>query len=198
MTRATHDLGIVQGRGGARSARPSAPRPGARRRGADARAARGMKERPTCPPLPPFASPRKSSAWARASGTGSASAIARTPAPLDPLVELRSRRPDDAENGCPLSRVTRERIFALMPVEIQALLPFGGLLQPEFNRRTSARARYAALSPERRAELAARGAAALKKARLSFRPDLTAAGSSDSLSAQPTPAKNTTNGGETA
>jgi len=118
--------------------------------------------------------------------------------PLDPLVELRSRRPDDAENGCPLSRATRERIFALLPVEMRALLPFGGLLEPEFNRRKSARARYAALPPERRAELAARGAVALQKARLSFRPDPTAPGSSDSPSGQPSPAQHGTNGGETA
>ncbi len=72
--------------------------------------------------------------------------------PFDPLVESRTSDPRDRETKCPASKPDRERFFSRMDLEMQALLPFGGLLESEWNRREAGRRRQASLTPEQRAK----------------------------------------------
>ena len=72
--------------------------------------------------------------------------------PLDPLVALRTSDPLDRETRCPASKPDRERFFSRLKPEMQALLPFGGLLESEWNRREAGRRRQASLTPEQRAQ----------------------------------------------
>ncbi len=72
--------------------------------------------------------------------------------PLDPLIAFRGMDPLDRETRCPAYKPTRERYFSRMKPEMQALLPFGGLLEAEWNRRDAGRRRQAALTPEQRAK----------------------------------------------
>ncbi len=89
--------------------------------------------------------------------------------PLDPLVALRTSDPLDRETRCPVSKPDRERFVSRMTAEMRALLPFGGLLESEWNRREANRRRLASMSSEQRARMQAgreRGMAALRAARL--------------------------------
>ena len=89
--------------------------------------------------------------------------------PLDPLVELRTVDPLDREKRCPVSKPDRERFFSRLAPEMQALLPYGGLLESEWKRREANRRRLASMSAEQRARMRAgreKGMAALKRARL--------------------------------
>jgi hypothetical protein len=90
--------------------------------------------------------------------------------PLDPLIALRWFDPGDRETKCPMPKPARERYVAAMPADMRALLPFGGLLETEWNRRRAARARMAAMTDEERTQFAERARArvlALNQARLS-------------------------------
>ena len=92
--------------------------------------------------------------------------------PMDPLAALRATDPLDRERRCPVSKPDRERSFSRLPPERRALLPFGGLLESEWNHRQAARLRFASASPELLEKLQAgreKGQAALKAARLSKR-----------------------------
>ncbi len=116
--------------------------------------------------------------------------------PLDPLIDLRSADPLDREQRCRVSRPDRERTFSRLSPELQTLLPFGGLYESEFRRREAARRRFAALSPQQRRALLARGTAALKGARLSLGTKLTDPGSTPSTStANSSPKTRITEGG---
>jgi hypothetical protein len=90
--------------------------------------------------------------------------------PLDPLIEYRAVDPLDRERLCTVSKADRERCVSRMTPEMQALLPFGGLLETEWNRRDAAKRRYDAKSPEAKsawAEAGKRGLATLKEHRRS-------------------------------
>lgn len=90
--------------------------------------------------------------------------------PLDPLIALRTEDPFDRETRCPVSKPDRQRFVARKKnPEMQALLPFGGLLESEWNRREAGRRRFASMTPEQREKAraaSARGLAALRQARL--------------------------------
>jgi hypothetical protein len=74
--------------------------------------------------------------------------------PLDPDIDKRTSDPDDPETVCRVSKPDRKRFVARMPPEMQALLPFGGLLRSEFNRSAAARLRYSRLSDSVKARMA--------------------------------------------
>ncbi len=120
--------------------------------------------------------------------------------PLDPLVALRSVDPLDREKRCTVSKPDRERFFSRLRPDMQALLPFGGLLESEWNRREASR-RLASMSPEQRARMQAgreKGMAALKEARLKALSKSTGVGSAPDTSGADGTAKAGANGGEAA
>ena len=91
----------------------------------------------------------------------------------------------DRETRCPASKPDRERFFSRLKPEMQALLPFGGLLESEWNRREAARRRLASMSAEQRARMQAgreKGMAALKEARLKALSNPTEVGTSPNTS----------------
>ena len=105
--------------------------------------------------------------------------------PLDPLVALRASDPLDRETRCPASKPDRERFFSRLKPEMQALLPFSGLLESEWNRRAAARTRFASMTEEQRARVQAgreKGMAALKEARLKALSNPTEAGTGPNTS----------------
>jgi len=110
--------------------------------------------------------------------------------PMDPLIALRSFDPGDRETKCLASKPDRERYVSRMSPDMRALLPFGGLLESEWNRRQVGRARFASLSPEERArvvEMGRQALAALKKARLGALSNLTAPAPPSDPSGEPKP-----------
>lgn len=112
--------------------------------------------------------------------------------PMDPLVMLREVNPRDRETRCPVSRPDRERFFSRLPPERQALLPYRGLLEKEWNRRKSAQRRLASMSPESLARMRAgreKGLKALEEARLRARSISTPIGAAPNT---PRPASPTT------
>jgi hypothetical protein len=90
--------------------------------------------------------------------------------PFDPEIGIRAFDPYDPETKCHLSKRVRRAFFVELPVDAQARLPFGRVLEVEWKRSKAARRRLAAMSTEQRAKLAAgreKGMAAIRKARLS-------------------------------
>ncbi len=122
--------------------------------------------------------------------------------PLDPKIEKRTFDPDDRETKCPLGKQTRQALFAQLPAGAQARLSsYGGLFKAEFTRGKAAKARYARMTREQRARLAAHGVDALSRYRrgqLSLAGRTAPEGTPDSSVEPSTPQGDTTNGGETA
>lgn len=81
--------------------------------------------------------------------------------PLDILIDLRIELPGDPK--CEMAKATRQAYFISMPKRLQEKLPYGGLLESEYNRSAAAKARWESFSEEEKQAIIERGKEALQR-----------------------------------
>lgn len=118
--------------------------------------------------------------------------------PFDPQVSLRTFDPGDRETKCPLGKKARRALFADLPAEAQARLPFEGLYEAEWKRREARRRQIAAMTPEQRERQRQMLQAHAFRPRTTHAEALAPAGTPSDPTVSSTNAKARGDGGETA